>query len=238
MGLNHRPLDWQSGALPCDHRSPCACSLYCFWRLCRLNVWRWGVLTPSVWASGGQRGRLWSSVYSVGEVARTMHYVLLRIVFKLIIPFGSVVVLIICYTLLAITMLMNIRAAHGNVGVAPPTVPGPSVDSSVTTNGTATVDVTSSKNSSVPGIKKTKAKEAKDESLLFIITVGRFACWAPYWLYKAGVYVPIIINMFIFGTPSSTHLSIAVSGMFRDDVRQFYRQMRSRLTSCLQLAIF
>ena len=132
-------------------------------------------------------------------MARTMHYVLLRIVFKLIIPFGSVVVLIICYTLLAITMLMNIRAAHGNVGVAPPTVPGPSVDSSVTTNGTATVDVTSSKNSSVPGIKKTKAKEAKDESLLFIITVGRFACWAPYWLYKAGVYVPIIINMFIFG---------------------------------------
>jgi len=94
--LNHRPLDWQSGPLPCDHRSPCACSLYCFWRLCRLNVWRWGVLTPSVWASGGQRGRLWSSVYSVGEVARTMHYVLLRIVFKLIIPFGSVVVLIIC----------------------------------------------------------------------------------------------------------------------------------------------
>ena len=172
---------------------------------------------------------------AVLEMARVMHYDLLRMVCKLIITITSVVILIVCYTLMAITMLMNTRAARRNVGVTPSPVPGPSTVSTVTSKGTASVGVNSKKINSVSGIKMTKAKEAKNVLLLFTITVVLFACWMPYWLYGAGVYVPSYLKRIYFlNSVVNPFIYSALSRMFRDDVRQFCRQMRSRLTTCLQ----
>ena len=168
------------------------------------------------------------------ELARAMRYVVLRKVLQVIETLASVAVLIVCYTLLAVTMLMHRRTARGNVGVvAMSPVPGTSAASAVTTKGTAITDVISSKHKS--GITTTKAKEAKNVSLLFIITIVLLACWMPYWLYKAGMYVPSYLKrVFFLNSVVNPFIYSAVSGMFRDDVRQFYRQIRSRLTSCFQ----
>ena len=171
---------------------------------------------------------------TVLEMARVMHYDLLRMVYKLIITIASVVILIVCYTLLAITMLINTRAVRRNVGVTPSPVPGPSMVPTVTSKGTASVGVTSRKNNAALGIKMTKTKEAKNVLLLFIITVVLFVFWMPYWLYGAGVYVPSYLKRIYFlNSVVNPFIYSALSGMFRDDVRQFYTQMRSRLTSCL-----
>ena len=168
------------------------------------------------------------------ELAHAMRYVVLSKAMQVIVTFASVVVLIVCYTLLAVTMLVNRRTARRNVGVvATSPVPGTSAVSTVTTKGTTITDVTSRKHKS--GITTTKAKEAKNVSLLFIITVVLLACWMPYWLYKAGMHVPPYLKrVFFLNSVVNPFIYSAVSGMFRDDVRQFYRQMRSRLTSCLQ----
>ena len=154
------------------------------------------------------------------ELARAMRYVVLSKVLRVIVTLASVAVLIVCYTLLAVTMLMHRRTARRNVGVvATSPVPGTSAGSTVnkkgtaitdvtsTTKGTAITDVTSSKHKS--GVTTTKAKEAKNVSLLFIITIVLLACWMPYWLYKAGMYVPSYLKRFFFLIPSSTPLSTA-----------------------------
>ena len=174
-----------------------------------------------------------ASVMAV-ELARAVRYVVLSKALQVIVTFASVVVLIVCYTLLAGTMLVNRRTARRNVGVvATSHVPGTSAVSTVTTKGTTITDVTSRKHKS--GITTTKAKEVKNVSLLFIITVVLLACWMPYWLYKSGMYVPPYLKrVFFLNSVVKPFIYSAVSGMFRDDVRQFYRQMRSRLTSCLQ----
>ena len=73
----------------------------------------------------------------------------------------------------------------------------------------------------------------KNVLLLFIISVVFIACWLPYWLYGMGV--PITSNLFrIFVVNSVVNPFIygVASAMFREDVRQFYRQTRVKLSTC------
>ena len=85
-------------------------------------------------------------------------------------------------------------------------------------------------------VSKTSAKGTKKITrvlLLFVITVVFVACWLPLWLRNIGVYVfgdvahllvvNSVVNPFIYGVASA---------MFREDVRQFYRQTRSKLSAC------
>ena len=79
----------------------------------------------------------------------------------------------------------------------------------------------------------TQTTAYKNVLFLFIITVVFIACWLPYWLYGMGVpitrkvrrlfVVNSVVNPFIYGVASA---------MFREDVRQFYRQTRVKLSAC------
>ena len=127
-------------------------------------------------------------------VARIKRYTLLVKVFPAIVSVTNVMVMVVCYSFMAITVLMNVRYARRNVGVARSTpAPGPSRVPSVTylvPSDKATVDVTSSKNNSQSRITKTTAKQAnayKNVSVLFTITV---ACWLLLWLDGVGLRVP------------------------------------------------
>ena len=81
----------------------------------------------------------------------------------------------------------------------------------------------------------TQATAYKNVLLLFIITVVFMACWLPFWLHSMGVpiasklsrlfVVNSVVNPFIYGVASA---------MFREDVRQFYRQTRVKLSTCYQ----
>ncbi|KAI0216151.1 hypothetical protein LSAT2_031804, partial [Lamellibrachia satsuma] len=173
-------------------------------------------------------------------VARIKRYTLLVKVFPAIVTVTNVMVMMASYSLMAITMLMKARNAHRNVGVASSTsAPGPSTVSTITysvPNVKATVDVASSKSNSLSGITKTTAKQTnayKNASVLFIITVVTIACWLPVWLGGVGLHVPADVRrIFLLNSVVNPFLYSVVSRMFRDDVRQFYGQMRSRLASC------
>ena len=95
-------------------------------------------------------------------VARIKRYALLVQILPAIGTVTNVMVMMVCYSLMAIKMLMNARNAHRNVGVARNTpAPGPSTVPSVTyfvPNVKATVDVASSKNISLSRITEDNYK--------------------------------------------------------------------------------
>ncbi|KAI0229964.1 hypothetical protein LSAT2_019632 [Lamellibrachia satsuma] len=173
-------------------------------------------------------------------VAQIKRYIRLRQVLLVVIIVANVVVMVVCYTLMAVTMLMKVRTARRNVGVARGTpVPGPSTVTTVATvasKNVATADVTSSKNSSVSVFKKTSANHAityKFVTVLFIITAVFVACWTPQWLSDVGFAVPPQPKrMYMLNSVVNPFIYSAMSGMFRDDVRLFYRRVRSWLTTC------
>ena len=176
----------------------------------------------------------------VETVARVKRYRLLLLVVPAVVTVTSVVTMIICYSLMAITMLMNVRYSYRNVGVSSSTpAPGPPTVPTVTyliPNGKARVDVTSSTNTALSRIPKTNAKQAntyKRVSVLFINTVVFLICLLPLWLNSVGLHVPPDVQrMFLLNSVVNPFLYSVVSRMFREDVRQFYGQMRSRLASC------
>ena len=169
-------------------------------------------------------------------VARIKHYTRLRQVFRAVIIVANVVVMVVCYTLMAVTMLMKVRTARRNVGVARGTsVPGPSTVITVSKLA-ATADFISSKNNSVLVIKKTSANQKtmyRFIMVLFIITVIFVACWMPLWLSDVGFAVPRDLKlMYILNSVVNPFIYSVMSGMFRDDVRLFYMRVRSWLSTC------
>ena len=173
-------------------------------------------------------------------VARIKQYTRLRQVSLAVIIVANVVVMVSCYTLMAVTMLMKVRTARRNVGVASRTpVPGPSTVPAVATvvsKLAATPDVTSSKNNSVSVIKKTSANQATTYRFvteLFIITVVFVICWTPLWLSDVGFTVPRELKpMYILNSVVNPFIYSGMSGMFREDVRLFYRKVSSWLSTC------
>ena len=173
-------------------------------------------------------------------IARVNKYILLRRAFTLFFTVSSIIIMIGCYTLMAIKMLTNVRAAHRNVGVVNLTpVQGLSTVPTVTLELTklkSQVDVTSHKIDPLRDSKTTTVKHAKTYrgvSLLFIITVVFIACWMPQLLSDACFQIPSSVKrVFIINSVINPFIYSAVSGMFRDDVRQFCREMRSTTSSC------
>ena len=176
------------------------------------------------------------------SVARVKDYELLTRIFTASVTISSVVVMIGCYSVMAMTMLMKVRAAHRNTGVARGTsLHGSAPVTTVTMELNKVIppsDFTSRKifpESVVKSITVKLTKTYKGVSLLFIITAVFIACWMSQWLSDIGFRIPSTAKrMYILNSVVNPFIYSAVSGMFRDDVRQFCRAMRSKLASFCQ----
>ena len=173
-------------------------------------------------------------------IARVKDYGLLIRVFSMSITMSTVVVMIGCYSLMAVTLLNNVRASHRNVDVAS-MIPLPGTSGRIVTFGiTATPPnyATSYKIFPPSAVKSTTVKQAKTYkgvSVLFIITVVYIACWTPQWLSDLGFQGPKYVrHVYVLNSVVNPFSYSAVSGMFRDDVRQFCREMHSKLSRCCQ----
>ena len=164
------------------------------------------------------------------SVARVKDYELLTRIFTASATVSSVVVMIGCNTIVAVTMLMKVPAAHRNAGVATGTTVTMELN-----NVTPPSNVTSRKifpESVVKSITVKPAKTYKSVLLLFIITAVFIAFWMSQWLSDVGFRIPSTAKrMYILNSVVNPFIYSAVSGMFRDDVRQFCRAMRSKLAS-------
>ncbi|KAI0225125.1 hypothetical protein LSAT2_023950 [Lamellibrachia satsuma] len=189
-----------------------------------------------------------ATITTVVSVAYFLEYAQFARIFVICITFSSVIVMIVCYTAMAIAMLKTLKTVRTNVGHQSGTQsfdPGPSAALGCTLelsrvskansmmseqHRTATLTVANS--------NKTSEKQThvyKGMTLLFTITVVFVTCWMPLWLSYAGVYVPKNLRgTFFFNSTINPFIYCVFSKMFRKDVQQFYRDARSKLTSCHQ----
>ena len=135
---------------------------------------------------------------------------------------SSAGVIIICYTLMAVTLLMNARDAQRKVGV---------VRNEVAMVNTE-ADVTSHTRKS--GTTKTTTKMAaayRNMSVLLIITIVFLLSWTPVSLHNIGFPLNKIWNrLYLINSFINPFIYSVVSRMFRNDVRLFYRKIISRVT--------
>ena len=145
---------------------------------------------------------------------------------------GSSVIMAICYALIAMTLLKKAMAYRNQVAAITSQVSSQSSNP----NNTNVTFVTAQSDASVTAVTKIISKQTQNVKsilLLFIITVVFVACWLPVLLQTLGfslsrelrrIYViNSVVNPFIYGVASA---------MFRDDVRQFFRQTRDKLSAC------
>ena len=171
-------------------------------------------------------------------VARANHNRMLLTFLPAFVILGNSVVMIFSYTLMAVTLLM--RAMHVRATVHAASKPSvPSCSTALAVNPVATKPESTSernicqRNSRTKQLTTKHGKTAKDITLLFIITVVFFVCWLPHWLSESGLDVPKDVRrIYILNSVVNPFIYSAVSRMFRDDVRQFNQQMRSKLLSC------
>ena len=167
-----------------------------------------------------------------------------------------------CYTVLAIILLKRYRGSRYRVKERSRLSELNTVTSTVTSTGENVADppeaghtnmsINMETNSSVPvgpseisgamppaSVPAAQKKIANQNNtyrnivLLFIISIVFVACWLPEWITRFGIYIPLdatrvyvlnsVVNPFIYGIASA---------MFREDVRQFFRQTRARLFAC------
>ena len=161
--------------------------------------------------------------------ARLRHYSYLARVFPMLVTLLSFLVMIVCYMLVAIKLLKNLRAAHKNVGV----LSGPQ---SLATGPSTASHRAAGKSDGTVGVNKVPAKQAKTYkgvSLLFIVTLVFIACWLPQWLAYVGISVSAgVRRVFLLNSAVNPFIYSAASAMFRNDVRQFYHKTRSTLAAC------
>ena len=173
---------------------------------------------------------------TVMTVSRVKHYELVLKIFPTTFTVMYVTIMIVCYSLVALTLLVNLRAAHRKVAVASKTqAPSCSTVPDVRI-APATTDVASAHTIAASTTKKTTIKHSntyKGLSVLFVVSLVVLLCLTPRWLSSVGFNVPIYMHqMFFLNSVLNPFIYSAVSSMFREDVRQFYRQMRIRLTAC------
>ena len=145
-------------------------------------------------------------------------------------------IIIICYTLMGVTMLMHASDDQKKVGVARnPSLSKPSTSHALS-NMAATVNteanVTSHTLTSGTAKPTTKVTAAyRNMSVLLIITIVFLLSWMPMLLHNVGFSFGKIWNrLYLINSFINPFIYSVVSRMFRNDVRMFYRKIRSRLT--------
>ena len=183
-------------------------------------------------------------------------------VFKMCTILTSVFVMSTCYTLLVLTLLKRHRNSKYHVTersgpselssvtstvtstVENVTDPQETGQSNVSTNIVTSYPIPSGpsttsgalKSASVPPNNKKVANRDstyRNVVLLFIISVVFIACWLPEWIDSMGIYIPgDVRRVFVLNSVVNPFIYSLASAMFREDVRQFFRQTTARLSAC------
>ena len=155
------------------------------------------------------------------HVARVLNNQLLYNIFAMNTILLCVIIMVVCYTLIAAKLLHDANASRKKVAaqsIALNNVAG-SLTGATNTNRTTTAKT---------------VKAFKGVPLLFVVTVVFVACWLPIWLAYIGVPVPKALqSVLVFNFVANPYIYSAASPMFRKDARQFCGKMFSKFRTCL-----
>ena len=176
----------------------------------------------------------------VQTIARVIENRMLLYGCRAIIIVACAVVMIVCYSLMGITVVLKERAAHSTVGIASSApLPGPSTMSAgrielSTVSGTT--NTTSCKHEAKPCIKSTtaiKPNTLKNMYLLFMVTFIFLVSWIPLWVNNVGFETPLYARRaFFLNSLVNPYIYSVMSRMFRTDVQQFCRKVHTKLITC------
>jgi len=192
----------------------------------------------------------------ITQVAFFMDRKLITDVLDVALVGSGTIVMIICYTLIGAGQLRKACASRkklapenvarlpekgtssailsDSVVIARSCNAGPSHISSVSTEDEQNSAVV--KQVPLTVISKITAKQAtnyKNVLLLFIVTCVFIACWMPKWVALFGVVISSEVKrLFVVSSVVNPFIYGFTSAMFRQDVRQFYRQTRAKLSAC------
>ena len=151
-------------------------------------------------------------------------------------------VMVTCYTLIAVSLLLKARASRVKIGVINRTYPSPQPGTARQNQTTTSTGVSQNMHLSeaqpvaVTDTNRATAVQTKNirgVRLLFQITVVFVCSWLPQWLSNAGVSIPLHIRrLFLVNSVVNPYIYGFASPMFREDVRNFFRQIRNWLTAC------
>ena len=171
---------------------------------------------------------------TVLAVARVFDYKLLFRLVSATVTLANVAIMIICYTLMGMTLLQKAKRVNILTHSQYPT-PGPSTvsrgTSAVANCNISTDRVESTQKSTIAlRVNKPTANHTtcyKDLWLLFTITFVFLACWMPVWLSYAGLSInPDLQRVYIVNSIVNPFIYSVVSVMFRNDLRLFYNKTR------------
>ena len=132
---------------------------------------------------------------------------------------SGVVIVTLCYVVIAVKLVRYTRAIRTNVAALS------RAEATVTTSST------------VPNNTRTStaknAKTYKSVLLMFLVTVVFNVCWLPQWLMMVGIFVSDELRFtFLVNSGANPFIYSAVSVRFRSDVRLFCSTKKSKLRAC------
>ena len=157
------------------------------------------------------------------------------------------VIMITSYGVMAVILLKRTKAARRQVGIVmitPRSRDALDVSTSTSSQTAATSEVVVLQSSSCTTRKDTAVgppltypkKDVhiqRDTLVLFVVTAVFILCWLPFFLKNYGLSIPDDVRrVYTINSVVNPFIYSFVSPMFRSDVRQFYRDIRARLTTC------
>ena len=167
----------------------------------------------------------------VMAISRTYpEYVQMGRFFTMSVTLISVIVMVVCYTLVAVKMLVKLSAPRKKVGVLNTT----RMTTPDTTPRTNDIRVWRPDRITQPNSASAKvAKTYKGVSLLLIITAVCDACWVPQLMSYVSMSIPPHVRGLSLLNSAANPLIYSIAGsMFRNDAKLFYRDAYHKLTQC------
>ncbi|KAK2185452.1 hypothetical protein NP493_233g00022 [Ridgeia piscesae] len=149
---------------------------------------------------------------------------------------ANALIMVTCYTLIGATLLTKVRNSRKQIADINIQL---SRQSTNPTNSNLTFAIVQSDVIQSPPISDVtriiakQTQNVKSIALLFIITVVFVVCWMPVLLRVLGVKVSQdVTHLYVVNSVVNPFIYGVASAMFREDVRQFYRQTRTKLSAC------
>ena len=169
---------------------------------------------------------LYAAIFTaVNRFAKYMNHTLFGVILEICLLPASALTMVICYTIIGVTLFKKAitsrkQVADINLPSSAPTFAN--VQSSI---------VRADQGKVVHKMTAKKTKNIKNMFLLFVITAVFIACWLPVWLRNIGFAIPDAVrNIYVINSVVNPFIYGVTSAMFREDVREFYRHTRAKLS--------
>ena len=171
---------------------------------------------------------------AVTGLAEYLKYTMFSVILRTSLLSASALTMVTCYTIMGVILLkkaITSRKQVTDINLVVSNKPSTIPSSALTFANVQSVVVQADQGKVVHKMAAKQAKNFKSIFLLFIITAVFVACWLPVWLHNIGLGISEVVrNIYVVNSVVNPFIYGVASAMFREDVRQFYRQTRAKLS--------